>query len=42
MQPWTMGDEIRAEGRWSIAGLRAALAGYADTRFPTVTEVFGN
>jgi NAD(P)-dependent dehydrogenase (short-subunit alcohol dehydrogenase family) len=42
MQPWTLRDEIRADGRWTIAGLRAALADYADTRFPTVTEVFGN
>ena len=41
MQPWTMLDEIRTEERWTIPALRAALAGYADTRFPTVADVFG-
>jgi NAD(P)-dependent dehydrogenase (short-subunit alcohol dehydrogenase family) len=41
MQPWTMLDPIRAEGRWTIDGLRQALAPHAHTRFPTVAEVFG-
>ncbi len=41
MQPWTMLDGIRSEERWTVAALRDALAGYADTRFPTVADVFG-
>jgi len=41
MQPWTMLDPIRSEGRWTIAGLRDALAPQAELRFPTVAEVFG-
>jgi NAD(P)-dependent dehydrogenase (short-subunit alcohol dehydrogenase family) len=41
MQPWTMLDEVRSDDRWTIDDLRAALAPWADTRFPTVADVFG-
>ena len=40
MQPWTLHEEIRTEGRWTIDGLREAAAPFADVRFPGLEALF--
>jgi len=36
MQPWTLHEQIRADKRWTIAELRDATHGFAETAFPTI------